>query len=61
MDNATRKVKAEQLAALMNELDVSVWKGVLSFAGDELPSGLHKQERVILVPNQNGTTWKYDK
>jgi hypothetical protein len=61
MDNATRKAKAEQLAALMNELDVSVWKGVLSFAGDELPNGLHKQERIILTGRASGTVWEYDK
>jgi hypothetical protein len=59
MDNETRKAKAEQLASLMNELNVSVWKGVLSFDGDARPDGTHGQDRIIWTGRAGGTAWEY--
>jgi hypothetical protein len=50
MDDATRKAKAEQLAALMNELDVSLWAGT-ACVSKEIDG-----PRVVM---QQDFTWQY--
>jgi hypothetical protein len=50
MNDNTRKAKAEQLAALMTELNVSVWSGTLCVS-DEIDG-----PRIVMTQD---FTWQY--